>query len=95
MILVNLTVLISQNNSDETLMQARETYSAVTYGVSGHSDFVGVACLTVLPDVDKCFFRLFYFSGTKGILNSISVHLDTTNYVYLKDYDIITSLEEI
>jgi redox-sensing transcriptional repressor len=34
-------------------------------------------------------------SGVKGILNFTSVHLDVPKDIYLKDYDIITSLEEI
>jgi redox-sensing transcriptional repressor len=34
-------------------------------------------------------------SGVNGILNFTSVHLDVPKDVYLKDYDIITSLEEI
>ena len=34
-------------------------------------------------------------SGVKGILNFTSAHLVVPKYIYLKDYDIITSLEEI
>ena len=56
---------------------------------------IDIAILTTSPDSAKEIARVFIESGVKGILNFTSVHLDVPEDVYLKDYDIVTSLEEI
>jgi len=56
---------------------------------------ISIAILTVPPDVAADIAALLTRSGIKGILNFTSVPLDIPDNVYLKDYDIITSLEEI
>ena len=56
---------------------------------------ISIAILTVPPDAAKDIAKLLADSGIKGILNFTSVHLDIPDDIYLKDYDIITSLEEI
>lgn len=56
---------------------------------------VRIAILTVPPDVAANTASLLLRSGIRGILNFTSVHLDLPREIYLKDYDIITSLEEI
>jgi redox-sensing transcriptional repressor len=56
---------------------------------------ISIAILTVPPKVAAGIADLLIRSGIKGILNFTSVHLDIPADVYLKDYDIITSLEEI
>ena len=56
---------------------------------------IDIAILTVSPDAVKDITQILVESGIKGILNFTSVHLDVPEHVYLKNYDIITSLEEI
>lgn len=56
---------------------------------------ISIAILTVPPDAAQNIAGMLTASGIKGILNFTSVHLDVPENVYLKDYDIITSLEEI
>jgi redox-sensing transcriptional repressor len=56
---------------------------------------IRIAILTVPPDVAAEITALLVRGGIKGILNFTSVHLDVPGDIYLKDYDIITSLEEI
>ncbi len=56
---------------------------------------ISIAILTVPPDAAKGIAGILTDSGIKGILNLTSVHLDLPEHIYLKDYDIITSLEEI
>ena len=56
---------------------------------------ISIAILTVPPNVVREITTLLISSGIKGILNFTSVHLDVPPGVYIKDYDIITSLEEI
>jgi redox-sensing transcriptional repressor len=56
---------------------------------------ISIAILTVPPEVAVDIASLLIRSGIMGILNFTSVHLDVPEGVYLKDYDIITSLEEI
>lgn len=56
---------------------------------------IKIAILTVPPDTASQTVRLLIQSGIKGILNFTSVPLDVPSGVYTKDYDIITSLEEI
>jgi len=56
---------------------------------------ISIAILTVPPESAVEITKILINSGIKGILNFTSVHLDVPDDVYLKDYDIITSLEEI
>lgn len=56
---------------------------------------IRIAILTVPPEVAADTASLLLQSGIRGILNFTSVHLDVPSDIYLKDYDIITSLEEI
>ncbi|MBN1413939.1 MAG: redox-sensing transcriptional repressor Rex [Bacteroidales bacterium] len=56
---------------------------------------ISIVILTVPSHVVKEITGTLVSSGIKGILNFTSVHLDVPSDVYLKDYDIITSLEEI
>jgi len=56
---------------------------------------IRIAILTVPPEVAVATAALLLQSGIRGILNFTSVHLDVPQDIYLKDYDIITSLEEI
>jgi redox-sensing transcriptional repressor len=56
---------------------------------------IRIAILTVPPEAAaETSVQLLHW-GIKGILNFTSVHLDVPQDIYLKDYDIITSLEEI
>jgi redox-sensing transcriptional repressor len=56
---------------------------------------IHIAILTVPPESAIQTASLLQQAGIKGILNFTSVHLDVTPKIYLKNYDIITSLEEI
>jgi len=56
---------------------------------------IRIAILTVPPEAAVSTAALLLQSGIRGILNFTSVHLDVPQDIYLKDYDIITSLEEI
>ena len=56
---------------------------------------ISIAVLTVPPGEAVKVAALLIESGIKGILNFTSVHLDVPAEVYLKDTNIITSLEEI
>jgi redox-sensing transcriptional repressor len=56
---------------------------------------IGIAILTVPPEVAAETSKQLVNAGIKGILNFTSVHIDVPGEVYIKDYDIITSLEEI
>jgi redox-sensing transcriptional repressor len=56
---------------------------------------IHIAILTVPPEAAAQTAILLQQAGIKGILNFTSVHLDVTPEIYLKNYDIITSLEEI
>ena len=56
---------------------------------------IHIAILTVPPESAVQTAMLLQQAGIKGILNFTSVHLDVTPEIYLKNYDIITSLEEI
>ncbi len=56
---------------------------------------VEIAILTTSPDSVVEILNLLVESGIRGILNFTSVHLDVPEGIYLKNYDIITSLEEI
>lgn len=56
---------------------------------------ISIAVLTVPPGEAIGVATLLIKSGIKGILNFTSVHIDVPSHVYLKDSNIITSLEEI
>lgn len=56
---------------------------------------IDIAVLTVPPDEAIDITNILVASGIKGILNFTSIHLDVPATIYLKNYDIITSLEEI
>ena len=56
---------------------------------------IRIAILTVPPEAAVQTALLLQKAGIKGILNFTSVHLDVAQDIYLKNYDIITSLEEI
>ena len=56
---------------------------------------VSIAVLTVPPEEAVNVATLLIKSGIKGILNFTSVHIDVPPGIYLKDTNIITSLEEI
>ncbi len=56
---------------------------------------VDIGVLTTSSEAAQNITNLLVDSGVRGLLNFTSVHLDVPQNVYLKDYDIITSLEEI
>lgn len=56
---------------------------------------ISIAVLTVPPGEAIDVATLLINTGIKGILNFTSVHIDVPSHVYLKDSNIITSLEEI
>lgn len=56
---------------------------------------IQIAILTVPPETAVETSTKLLQWGIRGILNFTSVHLDVPQDIYLKDYDIITSLEEI
>lgn len=56
---------------------------------------IRIAILTVPPEEAIPTATLLLQAGIRGILNFTSVHLDLPPDIYRKDYDIITSLEEI
>lgn len=56
---------------------------------------IDIIILTASPESAQEVANEVIASGVKGILNFTSAHLDVPKYIYLKDYDIITSLEEI
>ena len=56
---------------------------------------IEIAVLTVPPEFARQVADILVESGIKGILNFTSIHIDVSSNVYIKDYDIITSLEEI
>ena len=78
----------------------RETAGVICYDINQITTIVeklniSIVILTVPSDVVGEIAPLLVNSGVKGILNFTSVHLDVPQGVYCKDYDIITSLEEI
>jgi len=56
---------------------------------------VDIGVLTTSAEAAQNITNLLIDSGVRGLLNFTSVHLDVPPNVYLKDYDIMTSLEEI
>ena len=56
---------------------------------------IAIAVITVPPDYVENIVQILVDAGIKGILNFTSVHIDTPPDIYLIEYDMITSLEEI
>jgi redox-sensing transcriptional repressor len=56
---------------------------------------IDIAVLTSSPEAAQGITDVLVESGVKGILNFTSEHLDVPPTIYLKNYDIMTSLEEI
>lgn len=56
---------------------------------------ITIAVITVTPDYVENIVQILIDSGIKGILNFTSVHIDIPPDIYLIEYDMITSLEEI
>ncbi len=56
---------------------------------------IDIGVLTTSAEAAQNIADLLVDSGVHGLLNFTSVHLDVPSNVYLKDYDIMTSLEEI
>jgi redox-sensing transcriptional repressor len=56
---------------------------------------VDIIILTTSPEAAQGIANAVIDAGVKGILNFTSVHLDIPDGIYLKDYNITTSLEEI
>ncbi|MBN2348756.1 MAG: redox-sensing transcriptional repressor Rex [Bacteroidales bacterium] len=56
---------------------------------------IHIAILTLPMDVALDTAHRLIHAGVKGILNFTSMHLDLPAGIYIKNYDIITSLEEI
>jgi redox-sensing transcriptional repressor len=56
---------------------------------------IDIAVLTSSPEAAQEISDILVESGVKGILNFTSEHLDVPPAIYLKNYDIMTSLEEI
>ena len=56
---------------------------------------IDIVVLTASPESAQQVVNEVIASGVKGILNFTPAHLDVPKHIYLKDYDIITSLEEI
>ncbi len=59
------------------------------------SENITIAILTVPSDVAQDMAKALVAAGIKGILNFTSVPLNLPDYIYLEDYDIITSLEKV
>ncbi len=56
---------------------------------------IRIAILTVPTDYAISITDILIQSGIKGILNFTSVKLETHDDIYIKEFDIVTSLEEI
>jgi len=56
---------------------------------------IDMAVLAVPPEATRAVAEKLMQTAVRGLLNFSSVHLDLPNHIYKKDYDIITSLEEI
>jgi redox-sensing transcriptional repressor len=85
----------SDANKINTLIAGVPCYEAKKAEEVIRQENIRIAILTVPPEVAQDTVALLLRSGIKGILNFTSVHLDVPSGIYLKDYDIITSLEEI
>ncbi len=82
-------------NKVNTRLAGVPCYEISQAGKIIHDEQIRIAILTVPPEAAAVTASLLLDSGIKGILNFTSVHLDVPPHIYLKDYDIITSLEEI
>lgn len=82
-------------NKVNTRLAGVPCYEISQAGKIIHDEQIRIAILTVPPEAAAETASLLLDSGIKGILNFTSVHLDVPPHIYLKDYDIITSLEEI
>lgn len=85
----------SDKNKVNTTITGVYCYSADKMEQVIREKAIYIAILTVPPESAAQTALLLQKAGIKGILNFTSVHLDVTPDIYLKNYDIITSLEEI
>jgi redox-sensing transcriptional repressor len=94
----NLNIVAAFDIDSEKI--GRKVEDVICYHVNDITDIVknlniSIAVLTVPPGEAIDVATLLINSGIKGILNFTSVHIDVPSHVYLKDSNIITSLEEI
>ncbi len=94
----NLNIVAAFDIDSEKI--GRKVEDVTCYHVNDITDIVknlniSIAVLTVPPGEAIDVATLLINSGIKGILNFTSVHIDVPSHVYLKDSNIITSLEEI
>jgi redox-sensing transcriptional repressor len=94
----NLNIIAAFDIDSEKI--GRKVADVTCYHVNDITDIVknlniSIAVLTVPPGEAIDVATLLINSGIKGILNLTSVHIDVPSDVYLKDSNIITSLEEI
>lgn len=94
----NLNIVAAFDIDSEKV--GRKLANVTCYHVNDITDIVrdlsiSIAVLTVPPGEAINVATLLINSGIKGILNFTSVHIDVPSDVYLKDSNIITSLEEI
>lgn len=94
----NLNIVAAFDIDSEKI--GRKLADVTCYHVNDITDIVrdlsiSIAVLTVPPGEAIDVATLLINSGIKGILNFTSVHIDVPSDVYLKDSNIITSLEEI
>ncbi|MBN1596853.1 MAG: redox-sensing transcriptional repressor Rex [Bacteroidales bacterium] len=85
---------IDPSKVDSTVVDV-PCFHASTISVNVKKYKIDIAILTTPPEIAQEISRTLIKSGVKGILNFTSVHIEAPENVYLKDYDIITSLEEI
>lgn len=83
------------HNKVNTQVAGVTCYDIATAAQIINREQIRIAILTVPPEAAVNTANLLLESGIRGILNFTSVHLDVPPGIYLKDYDIITSLEEI
>ncbi len=94
----NLNIVAAFDTNSEKI--GRKVADVTCYHVNDITDIVkslniSIAVLTVPPGEAINVATLLIDAGIKGILNFTSVHIDVPSHVYLKDSNIITSLEEI
>ena len=94
----NLNIVAAFDIDSEKI--GKKVADVTCYHVNDITDIVkslaiSIAVLTVPPGEAIDVATLLINSGIKGILNFTSVHIDVPSHVYLKDSNIITSLEEI
>jgi redox-sensing transcriptional repressor len=82
-------------NKINTQIAGVPCYDIVEAGQIIRDKNIHIAILTVPPEVAVSTATMLLQSGIRGILNFTSEHIDVPEDIYLKDYDIITSLEEI